>query len=292
MTLERLPLFGQVIGLTRDGDDEPAFESLERLGAALHHLPLTRQRLIDLPNGVPALAARLAAPTPTATPSAPAAPSASSSGPSFTDLVFTSRNGVKAFRAALDLAGVDARALAAVTTWAVGPATALAMREVLTLSADHVPERATAEGLVALASSLGVAGRRFLFPAAAGARRVLPDGLAALGAVVDEVAVYETIPEPSAPARLLSALEEGLTLLTVASPSAVSSLAAALDQAQLPRAHIPVAAIGPTTAEAALRAGLDVAVVPEQFNLEALAEAIVQAGRAGRLRRPSPLHRE
>ncbi|MBL8786433.1 MAG: uroporphyrinogen-III C-methyltransferase [Deltaproteobacteria bacterium] len=292
MTLERLPLFGQVIGLTRDGDDEPAFESLERLGAALHHLPLTRQRLIDLPNGVPALAARLAAPTPTATPSAPAAPSASSSGPSFTDLVFTSRNGVKAFRAALDLAGVDARALAAVTTWAVGPATALAMREVLTLSADHVPERATAEGLVALASSLGVAGRRFLFPAAAGARRVLPDGLAALGAVVDEVAVYETIPEPSAPARLLSALEEGLTLLTVASPSAVSSLAAALDQAQLPRAHIPVAAIGPTTAEAALRAGLDVAVVPEQFNLEALAEAIVEAGRAGRLRRPSPLHRE
>jgi len=268
MTVERLPLFGQVIGLTRDGDDEASFDALERLGAALHHLPLTRQR--------PAAGADRLIEILRARPLA------------FTDLVFTSRNGVKAFRQALDAAG-DVRALAAVHTWAVGPATAAAMRELLVLGADEVPERATADGLVAHASQIGVAGRRFLFPAAAGARRVLPDGLRGLGAQIEEVAVYETVPEPSAPARLLTALEEGLTLLTVASPSAVNALAAALDEAGVPRMHIPVAAIGPTTADAARAVGLDVAVVPDKFNLEALADAIVEAGRAGRLRRPKPL---
>lgn len=268
MTVERLPLFGQVIGLTRDGDDEASFDALERLGAALHHLPLTRQRPAA---GVARLVEALVQPL------------------GFTDLVFTSKNGVKAFRHALDAAGADVRALASVHTWAVGPATAAAMRELLVLGADEVPERATADGLVAHAARVGVAGRRFLFPAAAGARRVLPEGLVALGATIEELPVYETVAEPSAPARLLTALEEGLTLLTVASPSAVNALAAALDEAGVPRAHIPVAAIGPTTAEAARTVGLDVAVVPDRFNLEALADAIVEAGRAGRLRRPKPL---
>lgn len=269
MTVEKLPLFGQVIGLTRDGDDDASFEALERMGAALHHVPLTRQRMTDKLAVLTEVLSRRPI--------------------SFTDLVFTSRNGVRAFRQAMDDAGVDARRLAGVQTWAVGPSTAAAMKELLALSADEVPERATAEGLVALAKKVGVSGLHFLFPAAAGARRVLPDGLAKLDASVFEIPVYETVPEPSAPARLLTALEEGLTLLTVASPSGVNALAAALDLAGIPRTHIPVAAIGPTTAEAARGAGLDVAVVPERFNLEALAEAIVAAGHAGRLRRPSPL---
>lgn len=269
MTVEKLPLFGQVIGLTRDGDDEASFEALERMGAALHHVPLTRQRMTNKLAMLTDVLSRRPI--------------------SFTDLVFTSRNGVRAFRQAMDEAGVDARRLAGVQTWAVGPSTAAAMKELLALSADEVPERATAEGLVAHAAKVGVNGLHFLFPAAAGARRVLPDGLAKLGAGVFEIPVYETVPEPSAPARLLTALEEGLTLLTVASPSAVNALVAALDQGGIPRAHVPVAAIGPTTAEAAKGAGLDVAVVPERFNLEALAEAIVAAGHAGRLRRPSPL---
>lgn len=271
MTIEKRPLFGQVIGLTRDAarGDEASFEALGELGAALLNVPLTRQRETA---GVAALAAVLG-----------------HAERGFDDLVFTSRNGVAYFREALIAAGRDARALAGVRTWAVGPATAGAMRELLMLDADEVPARATAEGLVAHAAAVGVAGRRFLFPAAAGARRVLPDGLEALGAVVEEIPIYETVPEPLAATRLLTALEEGLTLLTIASPSAVEALVTALDAGGIPRAHVPVAAIGPTTAAAAREAGLDVAVVPERFNMEALAEAIVEAGRAGRLRRPGPI---
>lgn len=258
---ERLPLMGQVIGLTREADDEASFEALDELGAALYHLPLTRKQPTE---NAKELDDRLRA-------------------GGFTDLVFTSANGVQAFRAALERAGLDARALAGVRTWAVGPATAKAMRDQLALVADEVPARATADDLVALARERGVAGRRFLFPAAAGARRVLPDGLAALGAVVHEVACYETVPEPTAPARLVSALEEGLTLLTVASPSACAALAGALDAAGAARDTVPLAAIGPTTAAAARDLGFDVRVVPERYRLDALAEAIAAAAREGRL---------
>jgi uroporphyrinogen-III synthase len=165
------------------------------------------------------------------------------------------------------------------------------MRELLCVAADHVPPRATAEGLVEHARTLVAAHRRFLFPAAAAARRVLPEGLAALGASVHEVPCYETLPDPTAAARILSALDEGLTLLTVASPSAVAALGAALDALALPRTVVPLAAIGPTTARAASEAGFRVAIVPTDptgSNLEGLAAAIAAAAARGELPRPRP----
>ncbi|MCA9515782.1 MAG: uroporphyrinogen-III C-methyltransferase, partial [Myxococcales bacterium] len=181
---ERLPLQDQVIGLTRDtADDLSVFEPLVDMGAHLAWIPLTRK----VPTAEAAhVAARVRA-------------------GGFTDLVFTSGNGVRVVKDALDEAGLDARALAGVATWAVGGQTAGAMRAVLGVGADHVPAEATAEGLVALAQAVGVAGRRFLFPAARDARRVMPEGLAALGAAVEQVPVYETVPEPSAEARLITA---------------------------------------------------------------------------------------
>jgi len=258
------PLSGQVIGLTRHGDDEASFGALERLGATLQPIPLTLQR--DTP-GLATLG-RVLGQRPLRC----------------TDAVFTSRNGVRAFRRAMDVAGVDERSLRGLHLWAVGPATAKALRELVGREADEVPTRASADGLVAHAAQVGVVNRRFLFPAAAGARRVLPEGLARLGAQIQEIAVYETVPAPTAPARLQTALAEGLTLLIVLSPSAVLALASALDLAGIPRTQVPVAAIGPTTAAAASEAHLDLVAVSERSSLEALADAIVAAGQAGRLR--------
>lgn len=271
-SVENQPLFGHVIGLGRDVDDEASFRELERLGATLRNLPLTRKTWLEA--GLDAVAALLRAEG------------------AFTDLVFTSANGVSAFRLALERAGLDLRALAGVSTWAVGPRTEAAMWERLGLRADHVPDRATAEGLVSHAralvgSGLDLGPRRFLFPSSARARRVLPDGLRSLGATVLEHAVYDTVPEPSATANLISALDEGLTLITVASPSAVAALAEALDLGQIPRDQVPLAAIGPTTADAARAAGMRVAVTPDTFNLAALSAAIAEAGQKGLLARPS-----
>ena len=261
MSFERRPLFGQVIGLTREDDDRETFAELERLGAALTHVPLLR--IAEVEAGVSRLAELLGAHT---------------VSHCYTDLFFTSANGVDAFKLALERAGLDGRVLAGLTTWAVGPQTAAAMWDKLGLRADQVPPRATADGVLAHLDALGLdtAKRHALFPSSARARRVLPDGLTGRGFRLTEVPVYDTMAEPTAAARLLTALEEGLTLIVVASPSAVDSLAAALDLAGVPRTRIPVAAIGPTTADAARAAGLTVAVVPETFNLSALADAITR----------------
>lgn len=261
MSFERRPLFGQVIGLTREDDDRETFAELERLGAALTHVPLLR--IAEVEAGVTRLAELLRAHT---------------ASHCYTDLFFTSANGVDAFKRALERGGADTRTLAGIRTWAVGPQTAAAMWEKLGLRADEVPPRATADGVLSHLDALGLdtTGRHALFPSSARARRVLPDGLIGRGFALTEVPVYDTTAEPTAAAHLLTAIEEGLTLIVVASPSAVDSLAAALDVAGIPRTRIPVAAIGPTTADAARAAGLTVAVVPETFNLSALAEAITR----------------
>ncbi|TNF28976.1 MAG: uroporphyrinogen-III C-methyltransferase, partial [Deltaproteobacteria bacterium] len=257
---DRLPLHGQVIGLTRDTPaDLDVFEPLHALGAGLAWLPLTRKQPTD---GVAELAARLR------------------SEP-YTDLVLTSANGVRGLKDALLAAGLDARRFAGMRTWAVGPATARAMLDELALGADHVAEPATGEGVVALAQTVGVSGRRFLFPAAAGARRAVPEGLAALGATVDEIAIYETVPDPDAGARLISAIEAGLTLITVSSPSAVRALADAMDAAGAPYDRFPLAVIGPTTRKAAEKRGFRVAVMPERYTLPDMVDAIVAAAEAG-----------
>lgn len=246
------PLRGLVIGITRDSDDTEAYGELERLGAFIWHIPLTcKVPVADMGILVAKIASR-----------------------AFDELVFTSSNGVAAFGKGLLAAGLDGRHLAGVRTWAVGPSTAAAMRDVLGLGADVVSARATAEGLVEEAAQRGVANKVFFFPAARGARRVLPDGLRGLGATVDELSCYETVADPSGPARLQSALDDGLGLLTVASPSAVEALGQALDQLGCARDLVPLAVIGPTTAAAATQAGMRVVVVPGTFHVAAMVEAI------------------
>lgn len=252
---ETRPLMGEVVGVTRSGRaDVDEFEALESLGAAVVHVPLTRQVAVD--GGRPLAEAVRAG--------------------GFSDLVLTSQNGVHALAAALVASGRDVRTLAGVTTWAVGPSTAGTMREVLALGADHVADPATGAGLVALASQIGIGGRRFLFPAAQAARDVVPDGFRGLGATVDQVASYVTEPDPLAGPRLESAIEQGLSLIAVASPSAVDALHVALAATGRDIRAIPIAAIGPTTAEHAVARGFDVAVTAETHTMAGLAGAIRQ----------------
>ena len=130
---------------------------------------------------------------------------------------------------------------------------------------------------MAHASRVGVTGRTFLFPAAAGARRAVPDGLARLGAEVMEVAAYETHALETGPADLQSALDAGLSLVALASPTAVAALAKALDSLALGRDAVAVAVIGPTTAAAARDAGLTVRVEAKTHTMSGLAAAIAAA---------------
>lgn len=192
-------------------------------------------------------------------------------------VLFTSQNAVRIFLDELRAAGLGAGALAGLRVAAVGPATAAALGEAgITVAVE--PERFTAEGLLeALARREDVRGARVLYATAQGARDVLPRGLAGLGAMVDRVAMYRSVPNDDAPGaeELRLRLERGeIALVVYAAGSAVDAFVTLLGLDAARRA--PAASIGPATTEAALRAGLEVAVEAPESTIPGLAAAIVR----------------
>jgi uroporphyrinogen-III synthase len=137
-------------------------------------------------------------------------------------------------------------------------------------------ERHDAQGLLAALRATGASGRRFLFVRGEQARRVLPEGLRAEGADVDEAVVYRTIPAEVDEPSLRAALVRGeLDALTFASASAARRFTDCLDAAALSAARcLVVAAIGRTTAKALVEAGLPPEVLPAEADARALAAAL------------------
>ncbi|MDE7372045.1 MAG: uroporphyrinogen-III C-methyltransferase [Desulfovibrio sp.] len=193
-------------------------------------------------------------------------------------LIFTSVNGVRHFWKRLAAAGLDSRALGGLRVAAIGPATAeaLAMRGI---RADFLPPRYQAEdvaaGLKAVAGK-DIAGMRFLLPRAREAREVLPDELRKAGAVVDVVAAYVTVPAAGRKEEVLGLLEAGkLDCVSFGSSSTVENFLA-LVPGELLREHpeTVLAAIGPVTARTLERHGLKATVMPQDYTIPALADAI------------------
>lgn len=189
-------------------------------------------------------------------------------------VVFASGNAVEQTLSRLAALGLGPEALSRLRLAAVGPATAEALARAVR-APDLVP--AEARG-AALAEALGAQarGRRVLVPRAEEGRPELVDGLRAAGAEVVAPVVYRTVPAPAESLRpLADALERGeVDAVVFMSPSAVKSVAAALGARAELLGRTLVAVIGPTTAEAAAAAGLQVDVQPAAARGEALADAI------------------
>jgi uroporphyrinogen-III synthase len=123
-------------------------------------------------------------------------------------------------------------------------------------------------------------GMRVLLPRASAGRDVLATSLRAAGAVVDDLPLYETVPDPARAAEAAARLLEGaFRAVLFFSPSAVESLRSALSTSSggpgAPRpAGVLVACIGPTTADAAARAGWRVDLVAPDTTLRSLVDAL------------------
>jgi uroporphyrinogen III methyltransferase/synthase len=196
---------------------------------------------------------------------------------SYAWVIFTSVNGVKFFFARLRERRQDIRTLGAVRIAAIGPETARAVEQ-LHLRVDAVPREYRAEAVI---PTLGnVKGQRILLPRAAEARAILPQELQALGAQVDEIAVYRTIRPQDTTAEPLQALfEQGkIDLVTFTSSSTVRNFVSLFpaDTIRTVLGATRVGCIGPITADTAREYGLEVAVQPSSYTVPAFAEAIIR----------------
>jgi uroporphyrinogen III methyltransferase/synthase len=254
--LERRPLFGWRVLITRAQSPRSSLAAaLADAGAEVVEAPATRIEPLD-PGCARGAIAHLDA---------------------YDWIIFTSQNGVELFWAALRDAGLDARALAGLRVAAVGPATATSLLEG-GIAVDVTPERFVAEGVLeALAKRDDVAGRRVLYVAAEGARDVLPNGLTAMGARVDVVPLYRSVPnEPGA--ETIRAFAADATDRSLAAFTSASAVRAFADAARETKGRIAAASIGPATTAAAREAGLTVCVEAKQATIPSLVEAIVAYG--------------
>ena len=193
-------------------------------------------------------------------------------------IIFTSVNGVSAFAARLQELGLSSDTLGRSRICAIGPKTAAAVGRI-GREADLVPAKYQAEYLVEAFEGKGLSGTRFLLPRAEEAREVIPERLAAGGAVVDVVSVYRTVAPTGGEQRGRDLFLSGrISAVTFTSSSTVRNFVAIFkgEEARAILSGVAVACIGPITADTARAHGLDVHVEAETYTMEGLTEALVR----------------
>jgi len=119
-------------------------------------------------------------------------------------------------------------------------------------------------------------GLRILLPRAAQAREILPEELRRKGAIVDLIPVYDTVVPDGMAERLEELFQQGgIDLITFTSSSTVHNFVQAAG-ANLDLSRFKYAAIGPITAATARKYGLPVAIMPGEWTVPELAEAIIE----------------
>jgi uroporphyrinogen III methyltransferase/synthase len=193
-------------------------------------------------------------------------------------VIFTSRNAVDVVWGELRSLGLDARALAGAKLVAVGPSTSAALAE-RGMIADLVPERFVAEGVLdALRGRGDIRGARVLYPKAEAARDVLPDSLRELGAEVDDIPIYRSVPDPAGVRVAREALESGaVDIVTFTSSSTVRFFVESVGVDAARRATL--VSMGPITSETARALGLEVAAEAREATIDSLVEAVLEVAR-------------
>ncbi|MHC4119441.1 MAG: uroporphyrinogen-III C-methyltransferase [Planctomycetota bacterium] len=170
-------------------------------------------------------------------------------------LVFTSANGAKYFFERLKYKGLDSRALASTKVAAIGKTTA----ERLTafgILADLIPDTESSTGLLDKFGALDMKDKKVLLPQARVASGELSEGLSALGAAVEEIAVYETIEIDSADVDL-----EHIDQILFTSGSTAKAFAKKFGQVP---PHIKAYCLGKPTQRSAKKHGIDAEIVPQR----------------------------
>jgi uroporphyrinogen III methyltransferase / synthase len=197
---------------------------------------------------------------------------------SFDWLVFSSSNGVKKLLDRFLLMGGGVDRLAAVKLAAIGPGTAAELGH-YGLAADLVPDEYRAESLAA-ALAAQAAGKRFLLARASRGRQILPETLAAAGAIVEQVVVYESFDVETADPQVAAALAAGRIDWVTVTSSAIARAIVSLFGEDLRKARL--ASISPITSQTLRELGYPPAAEAAEYTMPGLVAAI--AGHASEVK--------
>lgn len=196
-------------------------------------------------------------------------------------IVLTSRNGVESLTTRLAVLGV--RVPPGPVWAAVGGRTRDVLESSLGVEVRAMPREQRA---AAIPDAMGeVGGRRVLLVRAKRATEELPMMLRERGALVDDVAVYETIEGPEGSRSALeSVLTEPLRAVVFTSGSTVRGFVRLVGDPRKALGGVVIACIGPVTSGVVRQAGLGVPVEAAEPTPEGIVEVLVGASRPNRAR--------
>ncbi|MDD3895396.1 MAG: uroporphyrinogen-III synthase, partial [Syntrophomonadaceae bacterium] len=195
-------------------------------------------------------------------------------------LIFTSVNAVDIFFTALKAQDMDIRDLYGIKIAAIGAVT----RDKIIdrgLKVDVVPDEFVAEGMIKALSGRIKPGDWILLPRAHGARNILPEAIKSEGAHVNEVIIYEAVPNGEAGSNILESIKRGqVDFITFTSSSTVSNFVNIIgwQNVETINRRCKIACIGPITANTAGEHGLKVDIIAKQYTIDGLIEAILESG--------------
>ncbi|MDY7032035.1 MAG: uroporphyrinogen-III C-methyltransferase [Thermodesulfobacteriota bacterium] len=193
-------------------------------------------------------------------------------------LILTSVNGVKYFLERLRNRERDIRDLKGIKICTIGPRTADEL-EKLGIMIDFVPEEYRAESIIEGLKERGIRGKKILLPRAEEAREVLPEEIRNSGGRVDVVTAYRTVRPLERRDTVKKLFQEGsIHVITFTSSSTVKNFVEMFEKQEiLPLLKkVTTASIGPITAETAASLGIKTHIMPQEYTIPALTEAIVE----------------
>jgi len=253
---ETMPLFGRTVLVTRTAEQAGEFtEILEKMGAIPYLYPTIRTApptdWKPLDQGIKRLS-------------------------TYDWAIFTSVNGVRYFFERLKKLGLDLRELKGVRICAIGPRTAKAI-EALNIRVDLTPRVFVAEAVIEALGRRGIRGKRFILPRALKAREVLPETIRKLGGIIDVLPAYRTVRPRKNTAEMRERIFRGeIDVITFTSSSTVTNFMSSFkkNEVNLINESTRIACIGPITAKTAEEKGLRVDMMPGDYTIPALAEAL------------------
>ncbi|HWI54172.1 MAG TPA: uroporphyrinogen-III C-methyltransferase [Desulfobacteria bacterium] len=255
---EQKPLFGKRILITRARSQASVFaEKVEGLGAEPWEFPTIE---IADPEDFSPLDAALA------------------EIESYDWLVLTSVNGVQSFMNRLRYLKKDIRKLSNIKIVAIGPKTRDEI-EKYGIFCEFMPEEFVAEAIIEIFKTQEIRGKRVLLPRADIARKILPETLKEMGALVNEVTAYRTIEGSGNTDELIRMLEDKkIHILTFTSSSTVKNFIRKLGDRKSEELlnDAVVACIGPITSATARDLGLKVDIEASKYTIDGLVEAILK----------------